>query len=118
MKKDDKLVAENIKIKSKMSDLNPKGYLKRAGFFWLRYYGLFFVIIFVLVSAFSVYLLYEKVYLATWSEEEKREYVASKQKTTILKKDKFDEIIKNIQKRKNYSQQESKPIENIFKEIE
>lgn len=91
-----------------------KGVGSKLGNFWFNHYGLFFVLFFFAVNFFGAYVLYNNIQAADWTEEEKQEYISSKQNMTTLKKDRFDRAVQNINRRHGYTERRFEPLDNIF----
>jgi hypothetical protein len=98
----------------KLGGKKIKKIFSKIGSFWFGNYGIFFVLFFIIVSLFSAYVLYDKIYASDWTEEERQEYIRSKQDVTVLKRGEFDRVVQGINRRHGYSERRFEPIDNIF----
>ena len=74
---------------------------------------LFFIFLFFM--GYCVYLWHSYVYNPKWSESRKQEYISTKEREVIFKKDKFDSVISEIKKRKENYQKSAENTPDIFK---
>ena len=73
-----------LKISFDKSSFDYKKILNSIWRFWVGYYGVIFVITLLVVSGYSVYILYNNNNRGNLSETEKAEYLQTKTKTTTL----------------------------------
>lgn len=85
------------------------------GFYLLKKIGIIFILFFIGLSCYGVYVLYDKVYISEWTEEQKQEYLNSKQVSAELNRDRFEEVVGKIKAREEYAQKDLGDIKDIFK---
>ncbi|MFC1644929.1 hypothetical protein ACFL08_02795 [Patescibacteria group bacterium] len=102
------------KTKKERKKINFKDLLKSSGSALLRKTGLVFILFFIILSGAGVYVLYEKVYVSEWTDEQKIEYLKSMQVSAKLNEKKFEEVVSGIRIREEYSRMELGDIKNIF----
>ncbi|MEK7598308.1 MAG: hypothetical protein AAB487_01080 [Patescibacteria group bacterium] len=73
---------------------------------------LFFIFLFFM--GYSAYLWNIYIYNSTWSESRKQEYINTKEKEAIFKKDKFRSVIDETRNRKANYQKNIEDVPNIF----
>ncbi len=79
--------------------------------------GTIAMIVFLIVSFFSGFIIYKYLYLSVWNEEQKMNYLhgAEKEKANFKISD-FDKVIKKIEERKiRYKEVMPTDVEDIFR---
>lgn len=105
-----KIDLENIKNK-----LNPAN-INKSFFLFLEKRNRW--IIFgcsILMLGYCVFLWYAFVYNHQWTQERKQEYIKSKEKETVFRKNKFDDIISEKNSRDGRYQESIGSVPDIFR---
>lgn len=70
--------------------------------------------IFLFFMAYCAYLWNIYIYSSNWSESKKQEYISTKEREAIFKKDKFDTVLDEIQNRKINYRKNVEDVPDIF----
>lgn len=76
--------------------LNWSAWWKTAFGFWLRRYKLFFLLLFVVVSAIGGYQWRHSLFVYRWSEEERRTYLEATVKETAFDEQQFLRVLDQL----------------------
>jgi hypothetical protein len=83
--------------------------------YWLKYYKLFFILLFLITLGFSLFFWYDTFYRFGWSDEKKQQYTVTQNRNINLKEKEFNQMLEVIEKRKQSYNAPPDKIKDIFK---
>ncbi len=104
------------------NDLLKSNSLKNIGkffrHFWDKYRKACFIFFSLAVMLFGFYLWYKYLYQSDWSNEEKSQYISSKNKEVEFKDQEFKKVLQGIEVRRAAYEKPSELAKDIFKPYE
>jgi len=71
-------------------------------------------LVFIGFVGYYVFLWYSYVYNAQWSESKKQEYIRTKEREVVFKKDQFDSVVSQVENRKINYEKNSEEVPDPF----
>ncbi|MCX6765499.1 MAG: hypothetical protein NT136_00855 [Candidatus Moranbacteria bacterium] len=102
-------------LKFNKADWNFKKAGKTAAAFWMRHHQIIFISFFLFVAGAGLFLWYQNLYKAGWSEERKRQHALSQNQEVNLKEGEFRKVLEEITRRKTAFNSEYQTIKDIFR---
>jgi hypothetical protein len=99
----------------KLKKISIKKYTQAITLFWLNQYKIFFIILFLGLAAFGAFLWYETFYRFGWSDEQKKQYTLTQNRSINLKESEFNSMAEIIENKKNKFESPSEHLKDIFK---
>lgn len=81
--------------------------LKHGMFFWYQHYKVLFFVGFLIVLGWGGYYWYNNLYRYHWSDEQKKEFIATHFKATVFKEQAFNQLVGQLKERE---QQYGEPV--------
>lgn len=88
--------------------------LKRGMFFWYQHYKIMFFAGFVAVLSLGGYFWYNNLYQYHWSDEQKKEFIATHFKATTFKEKAFAQLVTDLKARAERHQEPLHLSRDIF----
>ena len=102
------------KLKDKLK-INPIEVFRQISNMLNRKRGIILFSVFLIILGYSGYLWYRYIANPNWSDLRRQEYISTKQNDVTFARDKFDEIVKEIDSRKINYQKNLENIPDIFR---
>ncbi len=102
-------------LKNLKNKINPAVFFKNTASFLKRKsrWALFFI--FLALIGYCAYLWYIHISNPGWSEARRQEYTNTKQSGSIFNKEKFDEIVREVEGKRSEYQRNIENIPDIFR---
>jgi hypothetical protein len=83
--------------------------------YWLKYYKLFFILLFLIVLGIGSFIWYDTFYRFGWSDEKKQQYTLTQNRNINLRESEFNQMLETIKKRKQNYESPEESLKDIFK---
>lgn len=101
--------------KNSKNKINLTAFCKKAASFLNRKSHWALSFIFLILIGYSAYLWYSHIDNPGWSEARRQEYTSTKQSGSIFNKDRFDEIVRDVESGRSEYQRNVENVPDIFR---
>lgn len=102
-------------IKKLINKINLTDSFKKIASFLDRRSRWVLSFIFLVLIGYCAYLWYSHISNPDWSEVRRQEYISTKQSGSIFNKDKFDEVVREVENKRSEYQRNIENIPDIFR---
>jgi hypothetical protein len=91
-----------------------KKIFSKFGSGWMRHQQVVFIVLVFISVGIGAFYWYESLHQAGWTEEKKKEYLATQSREINLKEADFKKVIAEIENRKKILESTGRQVKNIF----
>ena len=105
---------KKINLKS-LSDFDIKKIIDVLARTWQKIHTFVFFVLLAISIALGIYIWQNNIYGGGWTDDRKQEFLNSQNRGIIFRKDEFQRVINDIQRRQSNVIQDNKQLKDIFK---